>query len=211
MLGFSSVSETTFAQAATALFASAFTSSVAAAGQITAMVTHARANETIVSTSLSVLAEPLADVDAQAVTDFSSVSASSALDAFQSVFGPANTTPTSVLVTSSVEDFASLTGFANTTTPSAPASILNNTFADVDAKANKTLSSVAMALNIRGYSDEDAEANTTLTSVAALLSLTTPTRLTDDFDYASIASQYNRSRTLVVRSGDNNNVVYITK
>jgi hypothetical protein len=167
MLGFSTFSETPFAQAATSLTALAFMASAASQGYAGVFGYDAKAfytlNPAVSSTAVAI------EFDAKASTNVVSVLSSLSINDLLDVDAQATISPSAVVAAFSA-DTLSYDAKANLTLGSVTSDILAYDLADVDAQANTTLSSTSayLTIYITDFADEDAQARAFMSPAVAV-------------------------------------------
>jgi len=184
MLGFSTFSETPFAQAATSLAALAFMASAASQGYAGIFGYDAKAfytlNPAVSSTAVAI------EFDAKASTNVVSVLSSLSINDLLGVDAQATISPSAVVATFSA-DTLSYDAKANLTLGSVTSDILAYDLADVDAQANTTLSSTSayLTIYITDFADEDAQARAFMSPAVAVGSV--------DVDFDAKANTFSSS------------------
>lgn len=179
MLGFSSFSETTFAQSTTSLVALAFMTGAYSQGYTGLIDYGAKATVIPPSATATLVANPFGDVDAKATIAVTEALASFSINDLLDVDAQATALPTSVIATFLASDFADVDAKAHTTI-STISSVITASDIDFDAKAYITKGSVSASVQANEFSDVDAKANVTPSSVTAAFAL--------DIDYNAKAN-----------------------
>lgn len=169
MLGFSTFSETPFAQAATSLAALGYLTATTAQLAASTLLYDAQAGASITSVTASITASGFEDVDAKATLQLLDAIASFNINdiIYDAQASPVIPSATAVGTFSLDIEYDAK---ANLTLGSVTSDILAYDLADVDAQANTTLSSTSayLTIYITDFADEDAQARAFMSPAVAV-------------------------------------------
>lgn len=205
MLGFSSISETGFSEASVSLDTNAFLSTLLASLSQNDFSLNALANVTMSAATVSGIAAAFSDVDAQALTSISSVTASFSVESPHE-YAEANITPNAATASFTAQAFSDVDAQA-VTTLTATSFNIHNGGVDFDAGANITTGNATASFSIETLSDYEGIANVTLPTNSAVLSINAedPTAV----KYLYSADDYSKYRVSYVLTQENNTTVYV--
>ena len=196
MLGFTTYSETPFAQVTTFLAALGYLSTTSAQLAAGTIISNGQANPVLPAATATFTANAFGDVDAQATVNVLDTLASFNIASLVDIQAKANITTPTATASFTAETFADVTGIASTgiggsvtatltaadvegdgqasgflTTTAAFLSIYITDFADEDAQARAFMPVAASSITANAFGDVDAKANTTSESVSAALAV----------------------------------------
>ena len=196
MLGFTTYSETPFAQVTTFLAALGYLATTSAQLAAGTVISNGQANPVLPAATATFTANAFGDVDAQATVNVLDTLASFNIASLVDIQAKANITTPTATASFTAETFADVTGIASTgiggsvtatltaadvegdgqasgflTTTAAFLSIYITDFADEDAQARAFMPVAASSITANAFGDVDAKANTTSESVSAALAV----------------------------------------